>query len=75
MKFKHTDTSYYMHICGLEAFLNTLKMKKYSRNIIKESSPKPFKILKIILLWGGTLGIVPTLKLKFELCRCIGHIM
>ena len=53
MKFKHTDTSYYMHICGLEAFLYTLKMKKYTRNMIKESSPKSFKMLKIVWLRVG----------------------
>ena len=56
MKFKHTDTSYYMHICGLEAFLFTLKMKKYTRNMIKESSPKSFKMLKIVWLRGGGGG-------------------
>ena len=56
MKFKHTDTSYYMHICGLEAFLYTIKMKKYARNMIKKSSPKPFKMLKIVLLRGGGGG-------------------
>ena len=54
MKFKHTDTSYYMHICGLQGFLYTIKMKKYARTVIKESSPKPFKMLKIILLRGAS---------------------
>ena len=52
MIHEHTDTSYYMHICGLETFLNTIKMKKYVRNMIKEGSPKPFKMLKIVLLRG-----------------------
>ena len=54
VKFKHTDTSYYMYICGLEAFLNSLKMKKYARNMIKESSPKAFKMLKSVLLRGAS---------------------
>ena len=56
MKFKHTDTSYYMHICGLEAFLYTIKMKKYARNMIKKSSPKPFKMLKSFCCGGGGGG-------------------
>ena len=53
-KFKHTDTLYCMYICGLEAFLYSLKMKKYARNMIKESSPKAFKMLKIVLLRGAS---------------------
>ena len=58
MKFKHTDTSYYMHICGLQEFLYTIKVKKYARTVIKKSSPKPFKMLKSILLRGGG-GLCP----------------
>ena len=54
VKFKHTDTSYSMYICGLEAFLYSLKMKKYARNMINESSPKAFKMLKIVLLRGAS---------------------
>ena len=70
MKFKHTDTSYYMHICGLEAFLFTLKMKKYTRNMIKESSPKSFKMLKIVWLRGGGGGrpLNPALNPLLGLC-------
>ena len=38
----------YMWVRGIY----TLKLKKYARNVIKESSPKPFKLLKIVLLRG-----------------------
>ena len=65
VKFKHTDTSYYMYICGLEEFLYSLKMKKYARNMIKESSPKAFKMLKIVLLQEASLPEPPTRALPW----------
>ena len=39
--------AYCMHIRWSAVFFYTLKMNKYTRNMIKESSRKPFKMLKL----------------------------
>ena len=53
MKFKHTDTSYYMHICGLEAFLFTLKMKIYKKHDKGELSKAIQNAENRFASWGG----------------------
>ena len=67
------STSYYIHMWVRDISLYSYD-EKICKKLIKESSPKPFKILKIVLLWGLCLPVPPTRALPWTQRGLGGHL-